>query len=91
MIIIDADLELTHKADQSTAKIAAAHGEVGMASSAHAMLIMVFLDPKSTTKFGPLILSGTRFALTGGISATQFLAEKKPPKLKATRNGFEIG
>jgi hypothetical protein len=54
------------------------------------IVIAAIMDPDPTSKLWLLIVSGALLALSGGFSAIRILAGHKPPKVRVTKEGFEV-
>jgi hypothetical protein len=64
---------------------------LGVAATGTYLLVMAILDPEPFSKMGMAIGSGTLLVLGGGLMAIRVLTRIKPPNVRVSARGFEIG
>jgi hypothetical protein len=82
--------DMGRKAELSTAEIVGVCVAVGMSIAGVGMVLLAFFDPEPTSKLFLLSGGGAVLVLTGGLSAIRILTKKKPPNIKAGKDGIEI-
>lgn len=64
---------------------------LGLGGWGVAMVVLAIVDPDPTSKLGLLIASGAFLTFGGGFSAISILSNRKPPRVRVSSRGFEIG
>ena len=84
-------LETAMSAKLSARELAAVGVAVGMSAAGIGMVVLAFLDPEPTSKLGLLVGGGVACVLGGGFGAIRVLTRVKPPRVRITPRGIEIG
>jgi hypothetical protein len=84
-------LTMARRGKLSPRELTAVLISAGMTVFGAAMIILAFVDPEPTSKLGLMVGGGTVALLGGGFSAIHILTNRKPPKVRVSPRGFEIG
>ena len=84
-------IQMAVNAKLSPRELAAVAVSVGMGAAGVGMVVLAFLDPEPTSKLGLLVGGGVACVLGGGFGAIRVLTRVKPPRVRLTARGIEIG
>ncbi len=84
-------LQMAKEAGLSRRELAGVCVALGMSAAGIAMVVLAVLDPEPTSKLGLLVGGGVACVLGGGFGAIRILTYLKPPNIRATARGIEIG